>query len=73
MLSSNPEKINVEASVKTFRHNWDQLYKKKVETKSKEEIGIVYPLLKSFGLRFLWANVIAIVHYTIVFVSPQVN
>ena len=73
MLSSNPDKINVEAAVKTFQHNWDQLYTEKEAKKSKKEVGLIWPLMKSFGWRFLWSNLIALVHYSIGFVSPQVE
>ena len=73
MLSSNPEKINVEAAVKTFQLNWDKLYTEKEAKKSKKEVGLTWPLMKSFGWRFLWSNLIALVHYSIVFVSPQVK
>ena len=72
MLANNPDKINVEAAVKTFQHNWDRLYKEKEAKKSKAEVGLVRPLMTSFGWRFLWSNMIALVHYSIVFVSPQV-
>ena len=73
MLGSNPDKISVEASVEDFRRNWDRLYQEKVDKNSTEDVGLIWPLLQSFGWRFLWANMIAVVHYSIGFVSPQVT
>ena len=71
MLGSNPEKISVQSAVDSFQKNWDDLYAKKTASGSKEEVGLIWPLLKSFGLRLLWSNTIAFLHYSIVFVSPQ--
>ena len=73
MLSNNPGKISVQSAVDAFQKNWDDLYLQKEASKSEKEVGLIWPLLKSFGLRFLWSNALAVVHYTIVFISPQVR
>jgi hypothetical protein len=49
-----------------------QLYKQKLDSNSEREVGLTWPLMKSFGGRFIFSNVVAFLHYTIVFVSPQV-
>ena len=72
MLGNNPEKISVQSAVDSFQKNWDELYSKKAASGSEEEVGLLWPLLKSFGLRCLWSNSIAVLHYSIAFVSPQV-
>lgn len=75
-----PDKVNVDQTVKGFQKHWkDQIAKSKVNFSNrarndddKNIVSMWLPLLKTFGLRFLWATSIAIFHYTIAFVPPQI-
>jgi hypothetical protein len=61
-LPENPQKINVEKSVKKFLHYYEK----------EKSGGINIPIIKAFGGRLAWATLIGLLHCVLLFVSPQV-
>lgn len=76
-LPMNPHFLNVKSNVDSFLGHWeDHKAANSVDfTNSKEKrlrLTLWKPLTKSFGGRFLFGNVIGVIHYTAVFISPMV-
>ena len=72
-----PQSINVELNADKFYKTWKAyVQEKKVNFSEKKEDDFVTlwkPLFRSFGRKFVLGNVIGLVHYTCIFITPYVS
>ena len=72
-----PHSISVELNSNKLYKTWNAYVQdKKVNFSEKKEgdyVTLWKPLFNSFGRKFLLANVIGLVHYTCIFITPYVS
>ena len=78
-LYSIPRKIDIDDNVRMFLNEWNKhlsrsgiAFDRGTVKKSVKRAKLWLPLVKTLGLRFLLANLLALVHYSITFLGPQV-
>ena len=80
-LFNLPLKVNVNENVKKFQKEWDAYLKRnnitfchKTNNPSKKKIAKIWiPLFRTLGRRYLLGIALAIIHYNIIFIGPQVS
>ena len=76
-LFNVPMKVNVDENVEKFQVQWNQYLKKNSfdfakNGKVRQRANLWTPLIKTLGLRFLFANLLGLVHYSVQLLGPQV-
>ena len=70
-----PSKVNVDENNKTFQREWKSyLVKNGIDFAKKDgkKANLWIPLARTVGWRLLFANALAIIHYSVTFFGPQV-
>ena len=75
-LTALPSKVDVKENVKSFQTHWREYLKShKIQFSqpdSNNRAKLWIPFMKTFGKRFLLSNVLALTHYSITFLGPQI-
>ena len=73
-LTALPTKVDVAENVKSFQYHYKQYLKShNIQfNKGQKQAKLWIPFAKTFGKRFLLANVLALTHYSITFLGPQI-
>ena len=80
-LFNLPLKVDVNENVKKFQKEWDAYLKRnnitfyhKTSNPSKKKTAKIWiPLFRTLGWMYLLGTSLAIIHYTIIFIGPQVS
>ena len=74
-LTALPTKVDVAENVKSFQFHWRQYLKNhnfQFGNDGQPQAKLWIPFVKTFGKRFILANVLALIHYSITFLGPQI-
>ena len=76
-LFNLPMKVNVNGNVDKFQNKWTNYLASNGISfsgkKSRKRAKIWIPLIHTVGWRFLLANFLALIHYSVPFLGPQVS